>query len=95
MEGPAVSTGGVGVSQRTLGGDTVELERRTCDVYADDICDREVAYQVGDVAACETCAAEITEPEHPDDAENARKLRGTDRIVTDGGDCTLSPESDR
>lgn len=75
----------VSVSQGTLGGDVVELERRTCDVYADDICGREAAYQVGDVAACETCAAEITEPEHPDDAENATKLRATDRLVTDGG----------
>jgi len=70
--------------QQTLTGERTELERKTCGVYADEACSRDAEYDFGDVIACTRCAKEITEPKHPDDAENAQQLRATEKIITEG-----------
>lgn len=72
-----------GINQ-TLTGEQTELERKTCGVYPDEACSRDAEYDFGDVIACTRCAKEITEPKHPDDAENAQQLRTTEKIVTEG-----------
>lgn len=71
-------------TQQTLGGGKVEQTRRTCGVYDDEVCGNPAVYDFGDVVACERCAREITEPEHPDDAEEARELLGREKLVTEG-----------
>ncbi|WP_435145656.1 hypothetical protein [Halobaculum sp. P14] len=71
-------------TQQTLAGRKIEQQRRTCDVYDDEVCGKPAAFDLGDVVACRRCAAEITEPEHPGESEKARELRGREKFLTEG-----------
>ena len=78
------------VYQVTLLGEEIEAERVTCEVYPD-VCSKPAEFEVStleydgmgwddaEVAACESCALEFTEPEHPDEARKARRLGRIER----------------
>lgn len=81
-------------TQRTLAGESAEIELVACEVYP--VCSTPAVYEVEtlvydgggwvykDLAACEPCASETTEPDPPDESEQARELRRVERMVSSG-----------
>ena len=79
-----------GIEQRTLGGASLAIETRTCDVWCKD---REAEFEVDTmqydgtgwdsvtVDACRTCAREFTEPDEPENHEKTREIESKYRYV--------------
>lgn len=79
------------VSQFTLEGDEMDVERRECEMYP--ICSKPAEFEVEtlvydgtaqvfeELGACQSCAREVTEPEEPEDSDKARELRRTEVLI--------------